>query len=200
MYASTFVLGFHGCDAEVGECILAGKDHVSVSENSHDWLGSGAYFWENSIKRAETWAELIKRNPQHFRHRIRKPFVIGAIIEVGKCLDLTKSESLSLLKDAYASLKGICEDNGDPLPVNESGFPGDLDLVKRHLDCAVINMAHLAHEANGYPAYDTVRGAFPEGKPLYRGARIMEQTHVQICVRHPRTSIRGYFRPLPAMI
>jgi hypothetical protein len=24
----------------------------------------------------------------------------------------------------------------------------------------------------------------------------MEQTHVQICVRHPRHSIRGYFRPL----
>lgn len=83
-----------------------------------------------------------------------------------------------------------------PLPANEPGFSGDLDLVKRHLDCAVINFAHHARGVQNLTAYDTVRGAFPEGKALYPGARIMEQTHVQICVRHPRRSIRGYFRPL----
>jgi hypothetical protein len=39
-----FVLGFHGCDQVIAERILGGKEDVRVSENPHDWLGSGAYF------------------------------------------------------------------------------------------------------------------------------------------------------------
>lgn len=197
MGAAGMVLGFHGCDQGVAERILAGKAHVSVSENSHDWLGTGAYFWENSPLRALQWAELVHKHPQHFQHRIRKPAVVGAIIETGNSLDLTQSESLAFLKEAWKSLKDACQTSGAPLPANEPGFSGDLDLVKRHLDCAVINIAHVAREARGFRPYDTVRGAFPEGSPLFEGSRIMEQTHVQICVRQPRRSIRGYFRPLP---
>lgn len=52
-------------------------------------------------------------------------------------------------------------------------------------------------EERGLPAFDTVRGHFPEGGPLFDGARIMARTHVQICVRTPERSIRGYFRPIP---
>ena len=196
MYASSFILGFHGCDQEVGERILSGDAHVSVSTNSHDWLGTGAYFWENSVKRALHWAELISSQPQHFGHRIRKPFVVGAIIESGHFLDLTVSESLEELRRSHLLLTEACREAGILLPVNEPGFTGDVDLVKRHLDCAVINFAHHLREQEGLIAYDTVRGAFPEGRALYPGARIMEQTHVQICVRHPRRTIRGYFRPL----
>lgn len=47
------------------------------------------------------WAELVRDNPQHFRHRIRRPFVLGAIIERGHCLDLSESESLAELKMAH---------------------------------------------------------------------------------------------------
>jgi hypothetical protein len=42
-----------------------------------------------------------------------------------------------------------------------------------------------------------VRGAFFEGEPLFEGAGIMAQTHLQLAVRNPKNSIRGYFRPLP---
>jgi len=46
-------LGFHGCDRKVGEKILAGpQKHLKVSTNPYDWLGSGAYFWENDPARA----------------------------------------------------------------------------------------------------------------------------------------------------
>ena len=198
MRPSTFILGFHGCDAETGERILAGKDHVSISTNSHDWLGTGAYFWENSPQRAFAWAEMVKRNPQHFRHRIHTPCVIGAVIDPGDCLDLMGAESLGELRDSHRLLEVHLDRLSMPLPVNEAGFSGDLDLVKRHLDCAVIIFAHSLRGQEQLPSYDTVRGAFPEGRPLYAGARIMESTHVQICVRHPQRSIRGYFRPLPA--
>ncbi len=42
------VLGFHGCDAQVGEDLLAGRHtHLRESKNKYDWLGNGIYFWEN---------------------------------------------------------------------------------------------------------------------------------------------------------
>lgn len=66
MLASAWVLGFHGCDRAVGERVLAGQEPVSVSENSHDWLGAGAYFWENDPVRALRWAENVRAHPQHF--------------------------------------------------------------------------------------------------------------------------------------
>lgn len=197
MSSPGFVIGFHGCDKDVGEKILAGEEHVSISQNSHDWLGTGAYFWENSPLRAMKWAELVRRNPQHFKHRIENPFVIGAIIDTGTCLDLGEAESLKFVKNAHAALVGFHETIASPLPVNEPGFSGDLDLVKRHLDCAVINFSHDLCERLHLGFFDTVRGVFPEGSPLYKGARIMENTHTQICVRNPRQSIRGYFRPIP---
>jgi hypothetical protein len=43
MFATSFVLGYHGCDEKIGERILAGE-HVSLSRNAYDWLGTGAYF------------------------------------------------------------------------------------------------------------------------------------------------------------
>ena len=57
MFATSFVLGYHGCDEDIGERILGGRDHVSVSRNAYDWLGAGAYFWENSSERAFSWAQ-----------------------------------------------------------------------------------------------------------------------------------------------
>jgi hypothetical protein len=72
----------------------------------------------------------------------------------------------------------------------------DIDLVKRHLDCAVVNFVHLLRERERLDPFDTVRGVFTEGGELYPGAKILAKTHVQVCVRNPKKSIKGYFRPL----
>ena len=37
-------------------------------------------------------------------------------------------------------------------------------LLKRHLDCAVINFVHLLREREGLEAFDTLRGVFT-GRP-----------------------------------
>jgi len=58
-------------------------------------------------------------------------------------------------------------------------------------------LVHAKEKASLYRPYDTVRGAFFEGKPLFEGSGIMAQTHIQLAVREPKTSIRGYFRPPP---
>jgi hypothetical protein len=197
MLATSFVLGYHGCDKKVGERILRSDDHVDVSSNRYDWLGAGAYFWENSPERALTWAEFLKEYPPAPSRRISEPFVIGAIIDLGNCLDLTDATSLQIVRGGYDEFQRANEIAQADLPVNEPARGGDVDLVKRHLDCAVINFVHLLRERERLKAFDSVRGVFTEGGELYPGAKIMAKTHVQICVRDPKARIRGYFRPLP---
>ena len=199
MFAPGFALGYHGCDRVIGEKILQNQAHVSVSENTHDWLGHGAYFWENSPKRALQWAEFVKKNPQHFKHKISDPFVIGAIIDLGNCLELTDAESLEIVKAGFNEFYETMKDSGSEMPVNEPSHKGDTDLVKRRLDCAVINFVHFLREKEKKQPFASVRGIFAEGGELYPGAKIQAKTHIQICVRDPKKSIRAYFRPLDAV-
>lgn len=60
------VLGFHGCDEEVGLKILnSGTEHLTPSKNTYDWLGEGVYFWLNDPQRAYEWAvEASVRSPK----------------------------------------------------------------------------------------------------------------------------------------
>jgi hypothetical protein len=78
---------------------------VIVSENRYDWLGAGAYFWENSPDRAMEWAHFLTQHPQNPEHNIAKPFVVGAVIDLGNCLDLSDAGSLEIIKEAYAKFK-----------------------------------------------------------------------------------------------
>ena len=189
------VLGFHGCDREVAEAVLSGKDEVRVSDNAHDWLGSCAYFWENNPARAMSWARFLAANPQAGRGKIAEPAVVGAIMDPGSCLDLTDELSLRLVQDAYHDFVGACDEAGFLIPANEPGFKGDEDFVKRHLDCAVLNFLHQTREEAGLPPFDSVRAPFLEGGALFTGSKLTAKTHVQWCVRNPKGSIIGYFRP-----
>jgi hypothetical protein len=196
----SFLIGFHGTDLKTSENILKGKSHLVASENDYDWLGHGIYFWEYSPLRAEHFvSEKFK-----WQGRKEKVAVVGAIIDPGLCLNLLDAKGLSYLEGGYDAL--LTARGGEEfLPKNGEGK----ELWKRQLDCAVINMVHelravtqtkdWQQENPGIPplpAYNTVRGAFWEGGPIYPGARIEKKNHVQICVRDS-ANIIGYFRPIP---
>lgn len=188
------ILGYHGCDAEVRGRILAGDQEVETSQNDYDWLGSGAYFWENSYVRAFEWAQF-----QQERGRVRTPAVIGAIIDPGFCLDLTEASCLDYLEKAYFGYLEVRKMFGlheFPHPKNQAAPDGDPDLVFRRLDCAVINFLHLSRESEAdKQPFNTVRCPFSEGPPVFPGAKIPSKTHIQWCVREPEKFIRAYFRP-----
>ena len=188
MNMGALVLAFHGCDKTIGEAILAGKSEFKLSENSYDWLGSGIYFWENDEQRAWEWAEQLAR-----RGKIKEAFAIGAVIDLGLCLDLNESASLDEVRASYDALKKLFDVTGLDLPQNKPGKKCSADLLEQHLDCAVINNVHLLREEAKRPAFDTVRSSFPEGESLYPGACIKERTHTQLCVR-ALGAIRGVFR------
>jgi hypothetical protein len=190
-----WVLAYHGCDKTTGEAILSGEEDILPSNNNYDWLGSGAYFWENSYSRALDWAKFLKERPGLSKIPIKNPFVIGAIIDPGNCLDLSENSSLQILKEAHENLKSIFKSLRRKLPQNERGYPDDNDLVKRKLDCLVINFLHRMRRRRGQSPFHTVRCPFMEGDYLFEGSKIHEKTHLQWCVRNPKKHIWAYFRP-----
>ncbi|HBJ87079.1 MAG TPA: hypothetical protein DDZ88_25110 [Verrucomicrobiales bacterium] len=184
------LIGYHGCDRETGEQVLAGETELKASTNDYDWLGHGIYFWENDPERALQWARSVWRHGKKSRSAVAEPFVIGAVIQTGNCMDLMQTHSIRLVRDAYERLRTVYAEAGTKLPQNRM-IGGE--LVLRRLDCAVVQSLHREREEGGYAAFDTVRAAFPEGTPLYETAGFLERTHIQICVRHS-VSVLGYFR------
>jgi len=73
-----------------------------------------------------------------------------------------------------------------PLPVNKG--------LMHRLDCAVINYSLPWIEQLWNFQFQTVRGVFQEGQPVYAGSDIREKSHIQIAVRDP-SCILGYFKP-----
>jgi len=181
----SFVLGFHGCDRKVGESILAGNSRLMPSKNDYDWLGNGIYFWENNPQRAMDYALMLHDHPKRSPGKINDPFVVGAIIDLGRCLNLTESKSISILRQGYDFYLQSCRAAEFPLPQNSG--------LLRRLDCAVINTIHQFYQSTGKSPFDSVRGLFLEGERVYDGAGFFKESHIQICVRNPNC-IKGYFR------
>jgi hypothetical protein len=117
--------------------------------------------------------------------------VLGAIIDLKHCLDLTEFKNLQILKSGYETLKEMLETQGLQLPQNENADDSN-DLLIRHLDCAVIETVHKNNEKIN--RFDSVRGMFIEGDFVYPNAGFREKNHVQICIRNPNC-IKGYFLP-----
>jgi hypothetical protein len=117
--------------------------------------------------------------------------VIGALLQLGHCFDLMDTRFTEDLARGYELWAAAMRKVGLPLPRNEGATP---DKLLRHLDCAVMNW-YLGRAARKGRAYDTVRCGFVEGPPVYDGAGIHQQSHVQIAVRNPRCVI-GVFRPI----
>ena len=168
------------------ENVILQNEQLTFSKNAYDWLGNGVYFWEANRQRAYEWAE-----EKASRGEYNNPAVIGAVIDLGYCLNLTDSAYVPLLKIGYDLLRIRLENDGKKLPVNRGGT----DRVYRYLDCAVIEQIHDYKRTDKQREFDSARGIFIEGNEIYEGSGFREQTHVQLCIRNPNC-IKGYFNPL----
>lgn len=192
MYSNlpNIIIGFHGCDKSVKDKILQEQMKFKPSTNDYDWLGNGMYFWESNLKRAWEWAESGRTNP---KISIQTPAVIGAVIDLGFCLDLVNSYHIQKLKEEYQIFEKEMNFIGRDFRKNKN-IKGDDNYLLRYLDCAVIEHLHQDRELSGERPYDSVRGAFLEGDPIYETSGFREQTHIQICIRNPNC-IKGFFVP-----
>jgi hypothetical protein len=186
--STSFVLGYHGCDRTTAELLLRNEPFLP-SSNDYDWLGTGIYFWQSSPDRALDWARERSGHTKPIKDHPLDPYVVGAVVDPGFCLDLISAEGIVALEEAYSIFKSVHSASGIPMPRNVGGD----DLLARNLDCAVINHLHDSRSRAGQQPFDTVRGVFMEGQHLYENSGFRRKTHIQICVRNP-DAIKGVFR------
>jgi len=129
----------------------------------------------------EFGSEVAARNG----NSITTPAVIGAVLDLGFCLDLTTSTGLQQVKAAHVEMRRVSEEAGLALPVN-------LPDGRHNLDCAVLNYLHRVRDGSDSP-FDTVKGIFTEDPLLYPGSAFGSKNHIQIAVRNP-ACIKGVFR------
>lgn len=198
---NSLIIGFHGCDAAVRDTLLMVPDVIQKSEEPHDWLGHGVYFWENNYDRALEWAQDKAR-----RGTIKEPAVIGAVLSLDHCFDLLDSRFIKMVQVYYKLMTASYQAANRELPANKDSR-GDVhqDRVLRELDCAVIEFMHqkireqIAEDIatkgfTSFTAFDSARGVFTEGGPAFQGAGIQLKSHSQICIRN-LNCIKGFFMP-----
>jgi hypothetical protein len=176
VFAPETIQAYHGCSQEAADII--GETNLWIpSQKAFDWLGEGVYFWEYAPFRAWEWAEA------HCKQRGGKPTVIEATIHLGRCLNLLDIEHHDGLPQAYRIVKQRYEEEQRSLPRNTSTGAHFLDQEVVNLYC------RLVEQVTSTP-YQTVRGCFPEGNPLYEGSKLLARTHVQIAVRDPSCIVK----------
>lgn len=187
---SGLILGFHGTDEDVVHKVVSNNQNLKASKIKWDWLGHGTYFWEYSLYRAMEFAQSARQNP---KSNIRKPAVLGAVLDLGRCLDLLDYRNFECLRDAFSAL--VTANTELELPTNRNLKNAiQEDFLLRELDCAVLETVHKINYKRNLPPFDSVRGAFWEGSAIYPTAGFKEKNHIQICIRNPNC-IKGFFIP-----
>lgn len=185
------VIAYHGCDRSTVEGVIQNGESLKPSEEVHDWLGKGIYFWEYGPERAMEWAKARQK-----RGRIKTPAVIGAILNLGKCFDLLDIRYTETLNSAWPRFVDAKEAVKEKLPVNKDPkLLNTNDRILRHRDCAVINWTlSMFENSKSEVLFDSVRGVFQEDEPVYEGSDIRFKSHIQIAIRNPACVV-GYFIP-----
>lgn len=179
------IVGYHGCTEEFARDLLLGNLPISAwqpSTNEWDWLGHGIYFWEHSPTRALRWAR------ERYGRSGETPSIVGGIVQLGRCFDLLNEAVTILLVDSYKDLSRTFAEEHETMPRNRGKT-----RKRRDLDCLVVNNCLDRLQVEGIE-YDTVRGAFLEGKRAYPGAGFSREGHIQVAVRNS-DCILGVFRP-----
>lgn len=153
--AASFILGYHGCDKTVGNAegraLQAKQQRLRLARSGDSFLKA------NPLRGLDFAREAKRRRTSN----IKRPFVIGAVISLGLCLDLTTAAGIEQVRAAYESLLEFAAAAGRKLPENTP------DGLLRRLDCAVIQMLHTIRRDRGDEPIDSVKGVFVEGSPIY---------------------------------
>ncbi len=187
------LIGFHGCDKTTRNKIINNRTMLNSSKNDYDWLGNGMYFWENNFQRAFEFAQDLHSNPRKGKSLIKIPIVLGAVIDLGFCLDLLERKFIELTRQSFDTLKTAYQQLNLTLPENTTLGPSKYLLIRK-LDCAVIENLHNYRSKGKLRPFDSARGVFIEGDPLYPNAGFYEKSHIQLCVRN-LNCIKGFFIP-----
>jgi hypothetical protein len=174
------VFVYHGTSMAEAERVIGGRgiEHPKRSAKDYDWLGGAVYFWENSETRAGEWA-IAKHGNQDA--------VVGAVIQLGSCLDLLDQRYINVFGRAAADMCQEYETSGKPIPKNS-------EKGAHRFDCALIEYILAAPVERQYGRFDSARAAYIEGKRILDRSAFHRRTHIQIAV-YNQNCIKGCFWP-----
>jgi hypothetical protein len=196
MNRGALVLAYHGCDATVRDDLITGAlATLKPSENRYDWLGPGIYFYEGDCQRARQFAQASHDHPHrcYTKKPIGTPAVVGAVLRVVTCLDMTTQNGLLHYRAAYETLLAAL--TGRALPQNEPAGDFDTDVILHHLDEAVIRTVHAMRANEGLDAFQVVRGAFYQGQEAAPSSAFRLGTHIQLAVRDAACVVAWFLPP-----
>lgn len=159
-------IGFHATSRSNIASILG--NGFAPSRNGYDWLGDGAYLWEDDLDRTTDWAK--KRFPSKYA-------VVGVLLRLQGCMDLQTQRGfwLKTLQAEYAEIRNVHRRKRIKLPGQTHGA--------NMLDCLVFNSAIRRMAVERGILVRSVREMFIEGKPAWWRSAIRTQSHIQVAVR-----------------
>jgi hypothetical protein len=185
------LLAYHGCDATTRDDLVTRRLlDLKHSENAYDWLGPGLYFFESDPQRAMNFAVASAAHPERLytKRPIATPAVVGAIICVTSCLDMTTQVGLDEFADVVEQLQAA----DTPLAQNDAANP-----LLRKLNNQVFTSLHALRQGLMYEPYQMVRGAFVQGAALGdNNSGFNRDSHIQLAVREAK-AIVAWFVPDP---
>lgn len=167
------VVAFHGTRRSTAEKLVAGVP-FGQSENDDDWLGHGIYFWEYAPQQAWWWAER--------RFGEEDAAVVGALVRLGRCVDLLDPSNAELLVQAHDDLELALGLVGQKLKNNAN--------THKYRDCAVFNYLFAKLEQSNLDVESTRAVFVPleagKGLPrLWGRSGVFRGAHIQLSVRDP---------------
>jgi hypothetical protein len=67
------------------------------------------------------WARHLQKVRKGKQNEIIEPYSVGAVIDLGYCLDLVSATGIEFVKDAYTNFKEYMEESGGEMPQNKGG-------------------------------------------------------------------------------
>lgn len=165
------VVGYHGTTRDAADTMVNGSP-IAPSTNDDDWLGHGVYFWEHAPKQAWWWAQ---------RRYGKRAAVVGAMIRLGRCLDLLDPSNVDLLTEARQALGSELRKAGLAVPANHN--------THKFLDCVVFNHLYKTMDSAGH-RFETCRAVFVPMQGgrmprLWTRSGVFRGGHIQISIREP---------------
>ena len=197
------IRAYHGTTLSFARTIIA-QQHIKISRNDYDWLGRGAYFFQDGPLQAWKWAAHWV-GPKFSE----PPAVVSADLDLTDCFDLLDLANWRFVLDAHQVYSARFAASGRPLPTQRapvvrapngqhfhvaSPLPPSAGRPGRNLvDCAVIRLAVRRLRRLPVPLpINSVRGSFVQGQQLYDNSYFFDHSHVQIAVLNP-TAVASNF-------
>jgi hypothetical protein len=184
--------GYHATTPEKGALIEEQK-RFNPSENWHDWLGNGVYFYQDALEWTRYWAT----NERH-EGNIPNPAIFAADIYYDGFLDLVEYDSMEQLKRFFNRLESATKEEAsqafEAVKIRAAKFPEREKWKPRPhpLDRYVINEAVNVAESQGL-SIKAVRAVFFDGEKLHPHSDLYDRQHIQIAVRD-QSIIKKFWR------